>query len=320
MSYSSALSRRSHRAHSLPRRGLAIAAIAALTLPLHNVSAQLGGLVRKARDKAVEQQVDKRIGGTTASNPGAPPKFDDVTVELTAERVAGIVRGLGAGRAILDGANGAPGRAALVARRDEAARKSSDISTANAKAFDAYNEKRDASQRCRNDAMYASREKRQKASDEQMQQLSSKAMSDPAFREKAMAIAQKMATAQQRGDTAEMRRLSAELGIGPGDAKPDTLAADKACGREPAKPAAMAQVEQLDEQAKTLTDQIRQLEEKSAAVEVKESGLNERQFFMARERIEAYLSVMKNKSQPRGFSGAELEALSARRADLEKVM
>jgi len=49
-------------------------------------------------------------------------------------------------------------------------------------------------------------------------------------------------------------------------------------------------------------------------------GLNERQFFMARERIEAYLSAMKYKSQPRGFSGPELEALGARRADLEKVM
>jgi hypothetical protein len=29
---------------------------------------------------------------------------------------------------------------------------------------------------------------------------------------------------------------------------------------------------------------------------------------------------MKYKSQPRGFSGVELEALGARRADLEKVM
>ena len=310
----------SHRAHTVSRRGLAIAAIAALALPISNASAQLGGLVKKARDKAIEQQVEKRVGGSAASNADTPPKFDDVTVELTADRVAGIVRGLAAGRAVLDGANGAPSRAALVARRDAAATKSSELADANAKVFNAYVEKRDVSQRCRDNAMYASRESRQKASEERNKQLSSKAMADPAFREKAMAIAQKMGVAQQKGDTAEMRRLSAELGIGQDDAKPDTLAADKACGREPAKPAAMVQSEQLNAEATALSDQIRQLEERSAATEIKESGLNERQFLMARERIEAYLSAMKYKSQPRGFSKSELDALSARRGDLEKAM
>jgi hypothetical protein len=309
-----------HRTHTVSRRGLAITAIAALALPFHDASAQLGGLVKKARDKAIEQQVEKRVGGSAASNADVPPKFDDVTVELTADRVAGIVRGLAAGRAVLDGANGAPSRAALVARRDAAATKSSELSDANAKVFNAYVEKRDVSQRCRNDAMYASREKRQKETDERNKQLSSKAMADPAFREKAIAIAQKMGVAQQKGDTAEIRRLSAELGISEDDAKPDTLAADKACGREPAKPAAMVQSEQLNAEATALSDQIRQLEERSAATEIKESGLNERQFLMARERIEAYLSAMKYKSQPRGFSKPELEALGARRGDLEKAM
>ena len=320
---SNALPGISHRAHTFSRRGVAIAAttvIAAIALPVHNASAQIGGLVRKARDKAVEQQVEKRLPGSNASNPGAPPKFDDVTVELTAERVTAIIRGLGAGRAVLDGANGAPGRATLVARRDEASQKSADLSTANAKAFNAYTEKRDASQNCRNEAMSASREKRQAAAEERNKQLASKAMTDPAFREKAVTIGQKMGVAQQKGDTAEIRRLSAELGIGIDDPKPDTLAADKACGREPAKPPAMVEVDRLDAQVRTLTDQIRQLEEKSAATEVKESGLNERQFHMARERIEAYLSSLKYKSQPGGFSKAEVDALGARRADLEKVM
>jgi hypothetical protein len=318
MSY--ALSALSHRAQVVSRRGLAITVIAALALPAHHASAQLGGLVKKARDKAVEQQVEKRVGGSAASGADAAPKFDDVTVELTADRVAGIVRGLAAGRAVLDGANGAPGRAALVARRDEAATKSEGLASANEKLFSAYVEKRDISQRCRNDAMYASREKRQKATEERNKQLSSKAMTDPAFREKAIAIAQKMGVAQQKGDTAEIRRLSAELGVGEDDPKPDTLAADKACGREPAKPPAMVQSEQLNAQASALSDQIRQLEEKAATTEIKESGLNERQFLMARERIEAYLSSLKYKSQPRGFSKPELDALGARRGDLEKAM
>ena len=180
--------------------------------------------------------------------------------------------------------------------------------------------KRDASQRCRNDAIRASRDKRQAASDQRNKEMQAKAMSDPAFREKAMDIARKMAAAQQKGDTVEMRRLMAELGGVSDDPKADSLAADKTCGAMPPKPAAMAQIEELDAQANALSDQIRKLEEKAAATEVKDSGLNERQFLMARERAEAYLSAMKYKSQPNGFSNAELAALGARRSDLEKVM
>ena len=67
------------------------------------------------------------------------------------------------------------------------------------------------SQRCRNDAISVSREKRQQGAEARQKEFQSKAMSDPAFREKAMAVAQKMAVAQQKGDTAEMRRLMAEM-------------------------------------------------------------------------------------------------------------
>ena len=311
-----------NRAHVLSRRGIAIAIVAAVGLPMHGASAQLGGLVRKARDKVVENQVEKQVDKRTgsASNPGAPPKFDDVTVELTSERLAGVIRGLTAGRALLDGANGSPSRATLVTRRDEAAQKSGTLSSENEKLIEAYREKYRQNERCRNDAMRASSDKRNAAAEQRNNELRAKAMSDPAFRDKAVALAQKMGEAQARGDTAAFRKLAAEMGLTMDDPKPDTLAADKACGREPAKPAVLAQVEQLDAQAQKLTEEIRQLEEKSAATEIKESGLDERQFLMARERVEAYLSAMKYKSQPRGFSAAELEALGAQRANLEKVM
>jgi len=311
-------------ARVLSRRGIAVAVVASLALPVHDASAQLGGFVKKAKDRVVEQQVEKQVDkrvNPVASDPGAPPKFDDVTLELTNDRISQIIRGLSAGRAVLDGANGSPSRATLVARRDEAARQSADLSQQNSKAFDAYYQKRDASMRCRNDAINASREKRQQANDQRAKEFQAKAMSDPAFREKAMAIAQKMAVAQQKGDTAEVRRLMIELNGGaPETANADSLAADKACGSLPSQPAAMVQADKLNAQANKLSEDIRQLEEKSAATEVKESGMNERQYQMARERIEAYLSAMKYKSQPRGFSAGELDALGGRRADLEKVM
>lgn len=311
-------------ARVLSRHGIAVAVVASLALPIHDASAQLGGFVKKAKNRVVEQQVEQQVEkrvNPVASDPGAPPTFDDVTLELTNDRISQIIQGLSAGRAVLDGANGSPSRATLVARRDEAARQSADLSQQNSKAFDAYYQKRDASMRCRNDASNVSREKRQQANDQRTKELQAKAMSDPAFREKTMAVAQKMAVAQQKGDTAEVRRLMIELNGGtPETANADSIAADKTCGSLPPQPAAMVQADKLNAQANKLSEDIRGLEEKSAATEVKESKMNERQYHMARERIEAYLSAMKYKSQPRGFSAGERDALGSRRADLEKVM
>ncbi|MDF2771217.1 MAG: hypothetical protein K0S86_710 [Geminicoccaceae bacterium] len=317
----------SHREPSRARRAIVVAATiaiaASLSVPGNTASAQLGGLVKKARDKVVEKQVDKQIekrSVAASTRVGEPPTFDDVTLELTAERVEGVIRGLTGGRAILDGTNGGASRATLAARRDEAATKRGELSDKNVKLLEAYTEKRDETQRCRHNAMYASAEKRQETTQQRMQEHQAKALSDPAYRERVVAISQKMAVAQQKGDTAELRRLGAQLGLAENDSKPDSIAADKACGPMPAVPAVLVEMDKLDAQANTLTEQIRELEEKAAATEVKESGMNERQFHMARERIEAYLSAMKYKTNPGAFSAGELEALGARRADLEKVM
>ena len=303
----------SRRANAVSRHAIAIAVVAAIAIPSHAASAQLGGLVRKARDKVVENQVEKQVV-KRASDPGAPPTFDEVTVELTSERVAQMIKGLTAGRAVL------ASREPLVSRRDVVGTKSDELSTQNHKLIKAYRENYYENERCRNTAMHASAEKRRAVADKEMKEWQAKALSDPAFRDRAVAIGVKMGEAQARGDTAAFMRLAREMGLKPDDPKPDTLAADQACGRPPAKPAVLAQIDSLDGIAKELTGQIRKVEEKSAATEVTESGLTERQFFMARERIEAYLSSVKYKSKPSGFSAPEMEALGARRADLEKVM
>jgi len=308
----------SSRDASTARRAFIVAAIAAaasVIVPVSAASAQLGGLVKKARDKVVENQVDKQVDKRTASmTPSAPPKYDDVTIELTAERVDGVVRGLTAGRAALDG------RAPLVARRDEVVNRRSDLSDKNQKLLSDYTNNNDAKNRCRSQAMYASREKRNETEQQRMKEYQAKALSDPVYRDKVMAISQKMAAAQQRGDTTELKRLAGELGLKEDDTKADTLAADKACGPALAKPAVLVQIDSLDAESNKLTEQIRAIEEKAATTEWKESGMNERQYHMARERIEAYLSGMKYNSKPGAFSATEMEALGARRADLEKVM
>ena len=302
------------RVRVVSRHAIAAAVVAAIAIPTHAASAQLGGLVKKARDKVVENQVEKQIEKRTPDG-GAAPKFDEVTVELTAERLGQVIRGLSAGRAALAGREG------LVTRRDAAMQQSGELSDKNNKLISSYTDKRYENERCRNDAMNESRDKRQAVADKEIKEWQAKAMSDPAFRDKAMALAQKAGEAQARGDTATMMKLMAEMGVKRDDPKPDTLAADKACGRPPAKPVVLVQIDSLDGIAKKVSEQIRTMEEKAAATEVAQSGgLTERQFFMARERIEAYLSSVKYKSKPSGFSAAELEALGARKADLEQLI
>jgi hypothetical protein len=302
------------RADTFARYAITAAVVAALIIPTHAASAQLGGLVKKARDKVVENQVEKQIDKRTPDG-GAAPKFDDVTLELTAERLAQVIRGLKAGREALSG------REVLVKRRDAAGQMSADLRDKNNKLISDYTDKKYANERCRNDAMSASREKRQAVADKEMKEWQAKAMSDPAFRDKAVALAQKAGEAQARGDTATMMKLMAEMGVKKDDPKPDSLAADKACGRPLSKPAVLAQIDSLDGIANTLTSEIRTMEEKASATEIAQSGgLTERQFFMARERIEAYLSNAKYKAKPSGYSAAELEALGARKSDLEQLM
>ena len=302
------------RARLASRGMIPVAVAAAILLPLSTATAQLGGLVKKARDRAIESQVEKRVGAGTGSSADAAPKFDETTVELTSDRIAGILRGLQAGRTVLDT------RTPLIQRRDEAYKKREPLWNANQKAYDAYLVKRDENQRCRNDAMEVSREKRQKITDARNKELSAKAMTDPAFRQKIMELTPKLADAQQKGDTVELKRLMKLMGVAEDDTKADTVAADAKCGKETPKPAWLVQTDSLDGLAQRLTDEIRKIEEKAASTEQKESGLNERQFMMARERIEAYLSAMKYNGKPRGFSPNELDALGSRRADLEKVM
>ena len=143
-----------HRA--LKRRGIAFAIVAAIGFPMHTAAAQLGGLVKKARDKVVENQVEKQIDKRVGT---APPKFDDVTLELSADRLGQVIRGLTAGRAVLADRQG------LVAQRDAAAQKSADLHDKNNKLISDHTDKRYANERCRNDAMNASREKRSGAAD-----------------------------------------------------------------------------------------------------------------------------------------------------------
>ena len=119
-----------------------------------------------------------------------------------------------------------------------------------------------------------------------------KAIADRRSARKPLPSAQKWLPHSRQRRHGGVRRLSAELGIS-STTRSRTLAADKACGREPAKPVAMVQSEQLNTEANALSDQIRQLEEQSAPQRKEREWARRAPVLHGARAIEAYLSAMK---------------------------
>lgn len=272
------------------------------------VHAQLGGLVRKARDKVTRSAAEQ--SGVAAAVEGDNVTFGEVIVELTPERLDQVMRGLAVGRAKVGGTDG---RAALVARRDAAANEAGDLATRHGSEIDAHNQKRWAIERCRNTTF----EERGSARDKE---LSQRAMTDAAFRERVMDLTMKSAEAQAKGDSAAYAKVMSEFRKLRGESRADTVAVDKACGVMPAPHPIDARITALQAEAAQADQQIRDAETAAAAEEAKASGLEPRAYAMARERIEMYLARVKYNSPQRGFTSNELQALMARRTELQNLM
>src|SRR5262249_43064186 len=165
-----------------------LAAFAAFAVTIPAVSqAQLGGLVRKAKEAAANNAANKVVerSNLKPSNTFGP--------ELTAESLDGVLRGLAASEAKINEAD------ALRITRQK-------IDAGLAQSYQKYDKDREAY-----DAKARSTESCQdtvirKRSAASQQAYMSRMQSDPAAQAKmvqaAMAVSQQMSAAQQRGDTA----------------------------------------------------------------------------------------------------------------------
>lgn len=271
-------------------------------------SAQLGGLVKRAKDKVVREAGDK--SGVNATLEGESVEFGAVIVELTDERLAQVIRGMEVGRARVDAPNG---RAAVVTQRDALANEAADLSNKHGTEIDKHNTKRWDIERCRNEAFRERDQGRDEA-------LAQKAMTDLAFREKVMAMMMRAAEIQASGDSLALVKIQGEVRALRGESRADTVAVDAKCGSTMAPHPVDVRMQSMRDEISRLDNQLRSMEESAAAEEVKASGLEPRQYHMARERIELYLGRAKNNAKQNGFTSAELKALTARRADLERLM
>lgn len=281
---------------------LAALALATMAVP---AQAQLGGLMKKAKEKVAKEVGDK--SGANAALDGEEVKFDAVTVELTAERIEGVIRGLQESRAKL------AGRPALVARRDAAAEKLSEHLNKHGAEIDRAQEQRSKINSCRDDAF-------RKLQDANTEAMATKMMSSPALQQKMQAISQRLAVAQQKGDAGEIQKLQGELQALVAPTAADSASVSKSCGAVPGETAAEKEAKSLENQRNQLDQELRSMEEGANAEASKSSGLSPRAFAMARERMEMYLSRAKSNSRQRGLTSAEITALSARRSDIAQAM
>ena len=274
-----------------------------VSAPAH---AGLGDALKKAKEKAAQAAGQKAAPAAPAAK-DAPPKFDEVTVELTEARVTKL---LGVYRA----ANAASaGRAELVQKINQASDERRTLDDKNEEQIRAARNQRDDINRCLHDAY---REEQERRADEYRQ----KALTDPAIREKfTKAAAQYNARAAQ-GDTAAqqaiMKVIMSEVGL----THADSVAIQKKCGTPPPPLPAEARLLELDQQITSMQNELRAKDDKAAAALAGDTGLDRQQFAVAIDRIETYLAWASAKSpKPQkapGFSDEELKTLDKHASEL----
>ncbi len=285
-------------------RRAALAGLAGIVCAATLAPAQVGDLRRRAREAAANAAgVEPAADGAVA--------FDSVTLELTAARVDGFIKGLRASKTVLDGGRGRPGWNAMAERRDAASNDAAAIQERHGAAFDAYNERYNTVGDCRSGEFANYKEMRH-------QEFTQRVMTDPDLAIRLTQISQAAQAAQASGDTAAMNRAAREMeAVMGGPTRADSAAVDTKCGRLPAPPPTMVRRDSLRALTDTLNEHLRRLEIEADTAALVASGMNDAQLFQARERITAFLGQDPKAGHVyRGYTAVEVKALSARRDEL----
>jgi hypothetical protein len=296
------------RRHVIHR--IALVGLLGAALMPRPAAGQIPGVPRRVQDAATRAaRVD------TQPNPCVKTVvFDSVVLELTSPRLGQVLKGLRARQQVLNGRRGAPSWNAMVTQRDAAANAAADLLERKGPEMDAYRERLNRITQCRDSAFNERRQANQQAS---MQRV----MSDPDFMRQTAELSQRVAEAQQKGDTAEMMRLSRQAAaLLEGPTREDTLAVDRHCGRLPAPPASIAQLDSLRALQDSLNAQLRRREQEADSVAIGASGLTARQMAMGQERAEMFLAQAAAEGALCGFSPAERAALKAEQAELDELL
>jgi hypothetical protein len=263
-----------------------LAVLVLFALPAH---AQLGALKKKL-DKAT---------GNPAQQPVAAPVFDNVTLEITQERIEKLTAAKRAVRTFAQGPKGPAAYEKLIQPLDN---RQVAIYEKQVDAINAWDQKRRDYENCVDSVLSA-------ITDQKNSQMRSQAQSDPSFLQKMMQLSQAMMAAQQKGDTAEMRKITQQIERMKEPTKADSAEAAKRC-TYPTPPALVKEWIGLKRQIDSLNNLKQDAENQQAKIEEPISGMNARQSAIFCERIKLYAQQLKQKKPHVGYSDDEVKRLA----------
>ncbi len=233
---------------------------------------------------------------------GEAVAFDNVVLELTPQRIARVVAGKNAAMRLATGPNSP---SAMKTKLDAEDARQAVIYNKHVEDINAWDQKYRDTQDCRDSVLSAIADKNQMDT-------------NPQFLQKMTQLSLAYAQAQLKGDTAEMRRLAAELQNAKLPTRADSLQAARACGAASA-PAIVQQWLDIKRGIDSLGLQIGNAEQAILDAEQSGSGMNARQLAIACERIRIFLARQKEKKKQSGFTAAELQALDQASKDLDSI-
>ena len=279
---------------------VAIAALLATTAPAR---AGIGNPLKKVKEKIAQKAAPSQPQAITNDT----VVFDDVTLELTDERIGKIVGTFKAAKAA------GAGRQAAVDKLNKASQQKSDLWDKHGESIMELQRKRDEINGCLHDGY-------REAQDKLTQEYAQKALTDPAIREKFTKAAMEHNAAAAKGDTAAIRKLNETIFSETIINHEDSVAVQMKCGTPPPPTPQETQIAALDKEIAAHNEEIRAIDMKVAEAQSKEGGMTRDQFAMANERLQMYSAWKKSKSkQPvRGFTDEEIKAIEKRLTEIEE--
>ncbi len=279
------------------RAGVAALTIAAgLAVALSPAHAGLRDKIKSAAGKATGGAGQKPA--ENAARPGAPPEFDDRTLELTDARLDQVLKGLNASASVM------ADRPALVARKERLHGELQELESKHGDKIGEYSSQRDAARQCLTEGVEEGRKKRFEA-------MFQKGMADPNSLRHIAELTVRLNEAQMKGDSAGIRKGQAEMDRINAPTREDTLHARKQCGPAPAPFAPAIRFEAAQAAFGAVFERIRALDYKALEMRTEASGLTEDQMAIAIDRAILYLAAVKQGETPSGFTDTELQALAA---------
>ncbi|HYJ33881.1 MAG TPA: hypothetical protein VE326_11740 [Candidatus Binatia bacterium] len=294
-----------HRTFAWMKYGSAIMALAlAFTAAPASARIGIGNPVKKMKDKIQNKAEGKAAPGADDASAG-PPTFDDVTLELTDARIAGIIDAYQKSKKF------AAGRAPLNAKRTQLMDERNKLNDKEGDRMRELRGKRGDVEECYQGGYRA-------AADKKAEDYKNRALSDPALRDKFTKAAMQYNEAAAKGDSSAIQKLQAILTGEILPSKEDSAAVRAKCGPMPPKSAAEIKDEQLSKDIDAIDEQIRGIDEEVS--KVGNGGLNPQQWGTALERIQQYVQGKKAKKEPKMYTDQEIRAIEKRLAELEEAM